>query len=482
MQRSRSIRNRKSDGGVALLISIFVLLLICVVAIALIVASGTETALSGNYRSATSVYYAALAGLEETRGRLLTTNPNYFLNTDPNFMPNPGGVLPIGQVRYVIHQLPGETVTPWDSSNPAGYPDTEYASEFPTYPMPTSSPDLDTIVSVSTIGGYEGPLFKWVRITAVTEFSIGVDINSSSGPLSQNTPLYFDSTNGNLTHSTSGTQALALTALAVLPNGSTKMLQYIVAAPKALSFGAAITLAGVASPGLPSMSPPNKVAFDYPTPGPFYVDGRDHDCNGNVVFANPTVYGLGWTSSPITWGSNSGPPPSANYTGTGGAPSIANDSAGMSAEFLTATSMQTLVTKFYNDSDTVRVPTNPFPSTSATHPKTIVVSGDLDLSGSSTTGYGILIVTGNFLYSPSTTWNGIVLVLGQGYAHEGHGSGGGQFNGAVVIANILGGNLGPSSIDFNDPAGSSFYYSTCWINTVLPPPGYTVLSFHEITQ
>jgi hypothetical protein len=456
-----------------------------VVAIALIVASGTETALSGNYRSATSVYYAALAGLEETRGRLLSTNPNYFLNTDPNFMPNPGGVLPIGQVRYVIHQLPGETVTPWDSSNPAGYPDKEYASEFPTYPMPTSSPDLDTIVSVSTIGGYEGPLFKWVRITAVTEYSIGVDVNSSGGPLSQNTLLYFDSTNGNLTHSTSGAQALALTALAVLPNGSTKLLQYIVAAPKALNFGAALTLAGHTTPG-----PNNSVTFDYPSAGAFYVDGRDHDCGGTVVVANPTVFGLGWTSSPPSWGSNgSTPPPSSNYLGTPPPSpppngSIANDSAGLSSDFLTATSMQALVTKYQNDPTTIPVAggATSLPSTSATNPKNILVSGNLDLSGSSTTGYGILIVTGSFMYSAGTTWNGIVLVLGQGWARETNNGGGGQFNGAVVIANIQGGNLGPSYIDFNNPSGSSFYYSTCWINAVLPPPGYTVLSFHEITQ
>ena len=43
----------QSQSGIALLISIFVLLLISVVCIALIVSSGTESALAGNYRSST---------------------------------------------------------------------------------------------------------------------------------------------------------------------------------------------------------------------------------------------------------------------------------------------------------------------------------------------------------------------------------------------------------------------------------------------
>src|SRR5580692_10002908 len=76
MKARSTIRTRQREAGVALLIAIFVLLLISVVAIALIVSSGTESAMAGNYRTATGVYYAALAGLEEGRGRLLSKNSN----------------------------------------------------------------------------------------------------------------------------------------------------------------------------------------------------------------------------------------------------------------------------------------------------------------------------------------------------------------------------------------------------------------------
>src|SRR5436189_4411396 len=103
MRARRSNLRRRTEEGIALLISIFVLLLISVVAIALIVSSGTESALAGNYRSSAGVYYAALSGLEEARGRLLARNPNAFKITNPTgFLPAPGTPLNIGDAYYVI--------------------------------------------------------------------------------------------------------------------------------------------------------------------------------------------------------------------------------------------------------------------------------------------------------------------------------------------------------------------------------------------
>src|SRR5580698_11165083 len=93
---------RRSEDGIALLIAIFVLLLISVVAIALLVSSSTETALGANYRSSSTVYYAALAGLEEARGRLLPKNPNYYGSS----IISPGTTFPLGQTLYVLNALP----------------------------------------------------------------------------------------------------------------------------------------------------------------------------------------------------------------------------------------------------------------------------------------------------------------------------------------------------------------------------------------
>src|SRR5216683_6581363 len=103
MNAGRSMRKRRNENGVALLISIFVLLLISVVAIAMIVASGTESSLAGNYRSATGVYYASVAGLEEVRGRLRPQDPNSFKNTASGFLPPSGTPLAVCSPVYVIN-------------------------------------------------------------------------------------------------------------------------------------------------------------------------------------------------------------------------------------------------------------------------------------------------------------------------------------------------------------------------------------------
>src|SRR5216683_7989478 len=100
-----TIRRRRREAGIALLISIFVLLLISVVAMALIVSSGTESALAGNYRSSTGVYYAAMAGLEEVRARLRPQSPISFKNTDPPFLPPAGTALAPCSPVYVINPL-----------------------------------------------------------------------------------------------------------------------------------------------------------------------------------------------------------------------------------------------------------------------------------------------------------------------------------------------------------------------------------------
>src|SRR5437899_13104698 len=90
MRLRRTTRKRRQEAGIALLIAIFILLLIGVVAIALIVSSGTESALAGNYRSSTGVYYAAMAGLVEVRARFRPNRPNYFRPTGPGFLPPAG--------------------------------------------------------------------------------------------------------------------------------------------------------------------------------------------------------------------------------------------------------------------------------------------------------------------------------------------------------------------------------------------------------
>ncbi len=297
MRAQSTTRNRGREAGIALLISIFILLLISVVAIALIVASGTESSLAGNYRSATGVYYAAVAGLEEARGRLLPKNANSFKNTaaPANFLLSP---LPIGDVNYVLNPGPTEN----QATLFATYPDAEYDAEFGGGKL--ASATVTTTLSMWNINPLKaslnlpGPLYKWVRINAVTEESLKLD--TFPYDLSKDPKLvYYDGVHLNDTNS--GTQVLEITALAVLPNGSQKILQYLVA-PVPLNlpnFPAAITFAG--NPA--NTNPAYLLNYGGPDSTTWYVNGTDSfryslsdipswSCTPSA----PTVYALGYTN------------------------------------------------------------------------------------------------------------------------------------------------------------------------------------------
>src|SRR4029077_15840296 len=245
---------KRTEAGVAMLIAIFALLLISVIAIALIVSSGTETALAKNYRTSTSAYYAGLAGLEEGRGRLLWRNANYLNNTIPGFIPASGNAsMNLSQVLYIRNPAGGEVVDPRDLAGPYG--DNEYFNEFG---IQVTSATVQMIDSVSGAGGVPGPQFKWVRITPATEKSLGVDVAGDGNTNDSTSPLFYDPAhvdrNGilrpGLVKGTAGPppvpptptsiQVLQITALAVIPPNTQKLLQYVVL-PVELTISSALT-------------------------------------------------------------------------------------------------------------------------------------------------------------------------------------------------------------------------------------------------
>ncbi len=493
MNARNTIQKRRSERGIALLISIFILLLISVVAIALIVSSGTESALAGNYRSSTGVYYAALAGLEEARGRLRPKDPNYFGTTSPGFLPSPGTPLAVGSPVYVINPLPSETVTPWDSS--ATYGDKGFNPEFASsgFTMPSSPPWTYSIWNTSPLNSlsFPGPLYKWVRINAVSEKSLTLLVAPSySAPYDPTTPVYFDGTRLNI--SGTGSQVLELTALAVLPNGSQKLVQYLAApTPLNLNFNAALTLDGK------NMQP--NAQFTVPNSSNFSVRGNDQYSAGSCNPGPGAVDAVGYTDpsdSAIASAIKSSPVSQdrrGNYTGAPSVPDVVQVT--VSGNLQTVAGLNALVQTITQSADVVvngNATQSSMPNAmSASNPMTIVVNGDLTFNGWHNTGYGLLLVTGTFTYDPDATWNGIVLVIGKGvlYSYQG---GTGQLNGAVFLATTVdsSGNPLPSSsppgtpnFDFTSSSGSNgIYYSSCWIQAAMPPLAYKVLSFHEISQ
>jgi hypothetical protein len=492
MKNSLHRSSRKAEAGIALLLSIFVLLVISVVAIALIVSSGTESALAGNYRTSASSYYAALAGLEEARGRLLPKNPNFFNNTVANFIPQTGTAMAVGQVRYILNPASGETVNPTGSAT-SQYPDAEYATENGSA---LSSATVQTITSTSALASsVTPPLYKWVRITAATERniagdSVGRDVNGDSA-INNTIPIFYDTGVSparlvvTTTPSSTAQPVYKITALAVLPNRSEKLLQYTVAAktfnlnlPSALTNGS------------------NNIAFSGASSNPYMVNGQDGSGNpppvaGCTPNGANSVQAIGATNSGDVTSIINGIPSNrvGNYTGLGGSiPNVGLVSLSQSldtpADAYKTVQMITSAADLVipHDATNADLPSG----MSASNPMVVVVDGNFSMTGNFT-GYGLLVVTGNFAYTGNTGWKGIVLVVGDGTTtYDGSGGGNNEFDGAIYVSTIwdsshnLLSTFGPVGYDISGGGGNGIYYNSCWIKNAQQPATYTVLSFREI--
>jgi hypothetical protein len=510
MKGAGTIRLAPTEAGIALLISIFVLLLISVVAIALIVSSGTETSLAGNYRSSTGVYYAALSGIEEARGRLSIQDPNSFKTTWATFYSAPGSTLPIGTVGYILNPGPTEAA----GSLLTTYPDAEYDSEFGSGALAAAT--VKTTLSVwnrtplTTNLSFPGPLYKWVRINAVSEISLKLaDTYPFLDGTQDPTPLYYDGAHLNDTNS--GRQVFEITALAVLPNASgqnsQKLLQYL-AAPGPLTLPPFLSSAPLAALTV-SGSPGNSPTFHAPANNAFYaVNGNDslQGCSGSS--GSPIVaVGLFGDYSGSSYNSDlsnivGGIPASPasvrqSYTGVNSAPDVEYLTS-YPTSLMSPAQVDAIAQSIIKNADAAFVPAGSNSTQTAyltalgmspTNVMTVIAKGNLDISNWSHDGYGLLLVTGTFTYDPDTNWNGIVLVIGQGIVNGSHMQYK-QINGSMFVAktrdasgNLLTGRIGGASVAFLDSMqGNGIRYSSCWVQKAQPVGTYKVLSFHEIAQ
>jgi hypothetical protein len=164
----------------------------------------------------------------------------------------------------------------------------------------------------------------------------------------------------------------------------------------------------------------------------------------------------------------------------------------MSQNWLTPSGLEAVVKDITSGADAVLFgPTTPssFPSgMSATHPLTIVVNGDLDMTSWHNTGYGLLLVTGTLMYDPDSSWQGVVLVIGQGNFVSTK-SGTGEIDGAMLIAKTrdIAGNpltaLGAASFSQTGNGsnlGQGINYNSCFVQGAIGPIKYKILSFREI--
>src|ERR1041385_8776301 len=116
MAKLLSRMTKQDERGMALLVSLFALLLLSGIGLCMVLASNTETRIDANYGGNLRSYYAAHSGLKEVRDRISypSTTPEKTGLADllpKDIAGNPFGVL------YVLNPVGGETVDPTDPTS-----------------------------------------------------------------------------------------------------------------------------------------------------------------------------------------------------------------------------------------------------------------------------------------------------------------------------------------------------------------------------
>ena len=513
MREKRRLKSSaRSERGVAIVIAIFTLMLISVVATALVLMAGTESAIKGNYKSAMHAFYDAKAGLEEGRGRLWASSPSSVASC---VFPAPSTMMPVTRVCYIVNPSSNEVVNPLDLSATNPYADTEYQQEWGIkvtdatvqvqQPFITST----SVIPKAGVGGTDiaGPLYKWVRITPRTESSGNIDVDGNHTPntLDNQNPLFYDGTQQLLSSGNpvlGAGQVLTVTALAVTPYGSRRMVQYTVAPDPAFAaafptFPSALTLDG------------NGVSFKGPgQQGSGNSGNSNNGCTsgnsghsgsssvfqivGNDMDAPSGIPAIGYTNSGDGTSISSAATPSINYLSPQSIPNVGLLT--LPPMLQTPSGLDRLVQSITQNADLVLNPSSgaadqtSLPSAmSAQNPMIVVVNGDFNLHGYGT-GYGLLLVTGKLDYDPDASWNGVILVIGKGVFTSSK-MGLGVIKGGVFVAQTLDSsghllpdpNLGNASFT-QTGGGCGIQYSSNWVKQIQGLMTYQVLSFREIDQ
>ncbi len=290
---------RRKESGMALLLTLFALLLLSALGLFMALSSDTETRIDANYGSNLRAYYAARSGLEEVRDRVkYQSSLGGFADLLPqNVAGQSGGVL------YILNPAAGETVDPTNSSNP--YFDDElchaYNSGIAAGTKCTTVPGVSgwNMPAQASLAPSDGPLgYKWIRINMKTNRIAApyfVDQTGTTAPL--DTRVCWDGQTEQL--SPGGTSAACdangmqtvymLTSLAVVPsinglNGSRKLLRFEVVAPSIRPPGA-VTIETSGTPMASSGTLKSMLTTGNGIPLTA-IDGRPHTLDGTLATTN----------------------------------------------------------------------------------------------------------------------------------------------------------------------------------------------------
>jgi Tfp pilus assembly protein PilV len=181
----RQIRKCGNQQGIALLTVLLLLVLLSALALGLMYMSSTETLINSNFRTEQSYYFAAKAGMEELRDRMMASNAHSISAILSNVkVPNTSGT-------GIYYMFNGTAVNPWDASSQ--YFDSELCHDgyaglsAVASDLPCTSAYTGTAYGTVSLGsqllwnGTSAALpFKWVRLATKVNGSVpGHMVNSA---------------------------------------------------------------------------------------------------------------------------------------------------------------------------------------------------------------------------------------------------------------------------------------------------------------
>jgi hypothetical protein len=505
----RKRNRRNTESGMALLVVLLALMIVSAIGMGMIYTSNTETSINANYRDTQLAYYAMQAGLEEVRDRMRANAPAAI--TLPTVMPSSGSA---GSIVYVTNPTGSESIAPWTSTNNPYFDDEFCHESFTTLtgltvPANAATPcgsggavpssAVTTVASIAPFTGTSSALsYKWIRITLKQN---GTFPNALVAPADASHPLAgqvcWDSANAReIVADSLGYSSCAfaqnagytvapvyiLTSLASTAQGSRRIGQTEVTAVDIMPPPAALAMAG---PGASFPTAPNSNNLT--------INGNN---SGSAAYAGPgacsttipsqvAAVSTGDMSGQTTVASNIPHVRDGNYTGsaptsptgTPATPSVVDEgtdaggSAQLSGMWSSPQQLNGLVTTIAGMADQTVVCGIGTPCTGTygtdANPQVTYVDGDLNLTG----GAGILVVTGTLTANGHPSFDGLILVIGQGImAFSGGGSG--QINGSIFIANTNSrtapyaqlSTLGSPQMSWSGGGTNAIQYNSCWAN------------------
>jgi len=314
---------KRDEQGMALLVSLFALLLLSGIGLCMVLASTTETRIDANYGGGLRSYYSAHSGLEEVRDRISfvssTTSPTGLANFLPqDIAGNAGGVL------YVLNPESGETVDPTDLTSP--YFDDQLCHDYNsgvtirdsrcTAVPATSHWMLPSQNAAPAATATAIPLgYKWVRINMKTNrIAAPYFVDQTGDPATLDTRVCWDGKTEQLSPGGATPACDANGMLPVYMLTSLAMAQGTRNLLRAEVVGPSIRPAGAVTVDVGTSTSSNPVSASFNVPGATNatlipstsIDGRPHDVNGGSSTACSPVAALASNTSQGTTSLQSG--------------------------------------------------------------------------------------------------------------------------------------------------------------------------------